>query len=58
MGWRGSKVKGQGGRDGEEDRCRAREGKGGRLIDNRPTKSLGLILGLMHQIKIKINIKV
>ena len=29
-----------------------------RLIDNRPTKSLGLILGLMHHIKLKINIDV
>ena len=29
-----------------------------RIIDIRPTKSLGLILGLMHQIKLKINIEV
>ena len=26
------------------------------IIDNKPTKSLGLILALMHQIKLKINI--
>ena len=32
--------------------------QGCRLIDIRPTKSLGLILGLMHQIKLKINIHV
>ena len=31
---------------------------GRRIIDIRPTKSLGLILGLMHQIKLKINIDV
>ena len=29
-----------------------------RIIDIRPTKSLGLILGLMHQIKLKIIIEV
>ena len=29
-----------------------------RIIDIRPTKSLGLISGLMHQIKLKINIDV
>ena len=28
-------------------------GGAGRIIDIRPTKSLGLILGLMHQIKLK-----
>ena len=28
------------------------------IIDNRPTKSLGLILGIMHQLKLKINIDV